>query len=142
MTGKKLDVTKKNSFIECSIIVAKNQKIFQVHRVSKVTDYKANWEALKNLSTNAYVLYMYLYLHDPDRIWALSSKDVYNKTSLTSNTYPKAVQELIDKNYLVAGIIETRNEILSENVYHFYETPSLKAIEFQAKQMQRVNRVY
>jgi hypothetical protein len=113
------------------IKVAKNQKVIQIHRVKSGINFAANYEAMKALTSNAYVLYMYLIMHSENRVWALSSKDVFEKTHLTEKTYPKAVQELINKNYLTAGEIylglgDTK---WTEEAYHLWEAPSLKPPE-------------
>lgn len=108
------------------IKVAYNQKVVQIHRVESGINYKANYKALKALSTNAYALYMYLLMHEEKRIWALSSKDVYEKTSLTKNNYPKAVEELIEKGYLTQGKIDGGVTEFKENAYHLWEDPQNK----------------
>lgn len=102
-----------------------DQKLIQIHKVREGVNFVANQQAMKTLSANGYLLYMYLLLHNDKRIWALSSKDVFNKTALTVNTYPKAVKELIEKGYLVSGVIDTGIDIISRNAYHFYEQPSV-----------------
>ena len=108
------------------IKLAKNQKIIQIHKVNIGINYSANMKALNKLSANAFVLYMYLLDHDEMRLWALSSKDVINKTSLSKNTYPNAVNELIEKGFLEEKSIDIGQEQYSENTYHFWEDPENK----------------
>ena len=103
--------------------IYKNQKIIQIHRIKGGINFKANFKAMETLSTCAYILYMYLMIHDDSMVWALSSKDVYKRTHLTETTYPKSVQELIEKGYLVPGEIQTLDGKFSENVYHLFEDP-------------------
>ena len=106
--------------------VAKNQKVIQIHRVKNGINFEANYEAMKNLSANAYVLYMYLIMHSEGRVWALSKVDVEAKTALKEKTYLKAVQELIEKKYLTPGDIDIGGEKpWIEEAYHLWETPSL-----------------
>lgn len=126
MAGKKIDVEGSHGQ-RYTIFVAKNQKVIKIHRVQKSINFKANQEAMKALSNHAYVMYMYLLLHTQNRVWALSSKDVYNKTNLTERTYPKAVQELIDKDYLTKGTIDLGygDRKYEEEAYHLWESPSL-----------------
>ena len=113
-----------------NIIVAKNQKVIQIHRVKSSINFAANYKAMKELTANGYVLYMFLLMHENHRVWALSSKDVYNKTPLTEKTYPKAVIELIKKNYLTVGIIDIggQEKQYKEEAYHLWEDTAMKAI--------------
>ena len=75
---------------------------------------------------------MYLIMHENDRVWALSSKDVYAKTQLTEKTYQKAIQELIEKKYLTAGEIDIGTGIkYKENAYHLWEKPSLASPQME-----------
>lgn len=110
-----------------SITVKPNQKVIQIHRVKNGINFEANYEAMKTLSSNAYVLYMYLLMHKDNRVWALSSKDVYTKTPLTEETFPTAVDELIDKKYLVKGEINICGDTkYKKDAYHLLEKPDLK----------------
>lgn len=109
------------------IELAKNQKVVQVHRIKNSINFKANEKAMETLSANAFVLYMYLLRHSNDRIWSMSSKDIFNKTPLTEKTYPKAVDELISTGYLVAGELGIGNgETYKENAFHLLEDPDMK----------------
>lgn len=107
---------------EYIIKVSNNQKVIQIHKKRGI-DYISNYAAMKNLSSNAYVLYMYLLMHYEKRIWALSSKDIYEKTQLKKYTLTNAVKELQDKGYLVPGEIDLGNgKTYNSSSYHFYET--------------------
>ena len=124
MSGK-ISVYERGTGKQYSITIAANQKVIQINRVKNYINFEANYKAMSVLSSNAYVLYMYLLMHDNRRIWALSSKDVYAKTALTEKTYPKAVAELIDKNYLVRRDIQlVAYTKFSDNIYQFYEPPA------------------
>lgn len=129
MAGRKIDVYSNGK--RYSIIVAKNQKVIKIHRIQNSINFEANNKAQEELSISAYVLYMYLIKHEQGRVWALSSKDVYNKVHLTDRTYPKAVQELIDKDYLTKGTIDLGkyDRTYIEDAYHFWEYPALREKE-------------
>lgn len=107
------------------IELAKNQKVVKVNRIKNGINFEANNKALATLSANAYVLYMYLLLHSPNRVWALSSKDVYSKTPLAERTYTKAIDELISKGYLVEKEIDVGDgKKYKENSFILFEDPS------------------
>lgn len=126
MRARTISVYERKTGKHYGIQVAKNQKVIQIHRVKNGINFEANYEAMKNLTSNAYVLYMYLIMHSNDRVWALSKVDVEAKTALSEKTYLKAVQELISKNYLTAGEIDIGGEKpWTEEAYHLWETPSL-----------------
>ena len=100
-----------------------NQKLFQIHRDQGI-NFEYNYTALKNLSQNAYTLYMYLIMHNPNRIWALSSKNIFEHTPLKKKTYMLAMHELQDKNYITPGAIKlSDNYIYNNNTYHIWESP-------------------
>ena len=125
MSGK-ISVSESRTGKQYYIKVAANQKVIQIHRVKNGINFEANYKAMAVLSANAYVLYMYLLMHENHRVWALSSKDVYAKTALTEKTYTKAVAELIEKKYLVKGDIQLDAcTTYSENAYHLYELPEM-----------------
>ena len=108
-----------------SVRITHNQKMIYIHR-SRGIDFTFNRRAIKSLSSDAYVLYSYLLLNQPERIWALSSQHVYESTPLKKRTYTKAIQELLEKGYLTAGeFIDQDNNKHQENTYHFWEDPSL-----------------
>lgn len=105
--------------------ITHNQKMIYIHR-DKGINFTYNRSAIKNLSSDAYVLYSYLLLNQPERIWALSSQHVYESTPLKKRTYTKAIQELLEKGYLTAAeFIDQDNNKHQENTYHFWEDPSL-----------------
>jgi len=102
--------------------VANNQKVIQIHR-KKGISFSANYAAIKNLSANAYVLYMYLLMQNENRIWVLSSKDIYENTPLKKYTLTNALAELQDKGYLVPGEIDLgKKRTYNSNSYHLYES--------------------
>lgn len=134
-----------------SIKIAKNQKVIQVHRTGKSINFFANYKAIENLSSDGYVLYMYLLMHPLDNVWALSSKDVTSRTPLSMRTYNSAVHELIDKGYLVEGDINLKQyskrgvecgELnFSNDAYHLFEDPDMFVMETDAEGKTVVTKV-
>lgn len=104
--------------------VAPNQKVVTVHKVhgksGRILDISANKEAMKQLSTDAYVLYMHFILSVPDYTEALSLQHISEVTSLKERTYYKAINELIEKGYLIK---EPSNNF--KDYYGFYESPNM-----------------
>lgn len=107
-----------------SVNLSNNQKAIQIHRNAYI-NYRFNRKALETLSSDAYTLYMYLLLNQAERVWALSSQDVFNHTALKKRTYTKAVTELQEAGYLTAGPIYTGTEFYTTNTYHLWEDPEL-----------------
>lgn len=107
------------------INVATNQKVVEIRKVNnkrgKILDIAANKQAMKDLSLAAYTLYMHFVLNMPGYQEALSVKNLTENSGLSTKTYYKAVNELIEKNYLVRD--ETNTQF--EKYYVFYEDPSL-----------------
>lgn len=107
-----------------TINVAPNQKVVEIHKVNpkkgKILDIDSNKQALKDLSLAAYALYMHFVLNIPGYQEALSVKSLIESTALSTKTYYKAVNELIEKQYLV----KESNKFFSE-YYAFYENPNL-----------------
>lgn len=104
--------------------VAPNQKVVTVHKVhgksGRILDISANKEAMKQLSSDAYSLYMHFILSVPDYTEALSLQHISEATSLKERTYYKAINELIEKGYLVK---EPHNKFKEH--YGFYESPNM-----------------
>jgi hypothetical protein len=124
MTKNKLQVPIKNGRGIASLNVAANQKVVEIYKAKarSVMDIQLNRIAQKNLSLAAYALYMHFMsnLHGYKEI--LSIKAVTATTALGEKNYYKAVNELIEKQYLV----KTDNADIS-NYYIFFEDPRLKA---------------
>lgn len=104
--------------------VAPNQKVVTVHKVhgksGRILDISANKEAMKQLSTDVYVLYMHFILSVPEYTEALSLQHISETTSLRERTYYKAINELIEKGYLVKEPHEN-----FKDHYGFYESPNM-----------------
>lgn len=104
--------------------VVPNQKVIEIHKVhakgGRILDIAANRQAQRNLSPQAYILYMHFILNLPGYQEALSVTHITKSTFLSERGYYKAVNELIEKEYLV----REHNTQFSE-FYGFYEDPSL-----------------
>lgn len=103
------------------IVTVPNQKVITVNKsicdkehIYAQCNLKANKIALKELSANAYKLYMYFALNQDDYAFALSYVHVYSTTGISEKTYHRAVKELIEKGYLV-------KEKDKKNQYIFYD---------------------
>ena len=103
------------------IVTVPNQKVITVNKsicdkehIYAQCNLKANKMALKELSANAYKLYMYFALNQDDYTFALSYVHVYSITGMSEKTYHRAVKELIEKGYLV-------KEEDKKNQYIFYD---------------------
>lgn len=101
------------------IKLAPNQKVVTVIKSKPkgyILDIEANKVARKELSSDAYSLYMHFVLNVPGYTEALSMKCNIDTSSLSERTYYKAVNELIKKGYLVKKPHEQIKEY-----YLFYE---------------------
>ena len=101
------------------IKLAPNQKVVTVIKSKPkgyILDIEANKIARKELSSDAYSLYMHFVLNVPGYTEALSMQQNIQTSSLSQRTYYKAVNELIQKDYLV----KTPHECIKE-YYLFYE---------------------
>ena len=106
------------------IKLAPNQKVVTVIKSKPkgyILDIEANKVARKNLSSDAYSLYMHFVLNVPGYTEALSMKYNLDTSSLSERTYYKAINELIEKGYL----IKTPHEQIKE-YYMFYENGNRK----------------
>lgn len=102
------------------IKLAPNQKVVTVVKSKPkgyILDIEANKLARKTLSSDAYSLYMHFVLNIPGYTEALSMKHNLDTSTLSERTYYKAVNELIEKGYLV----KTPHEQIKE-YYLFYES--------------------
>lgn len=104
--------------------VVPNQKVIEIHKVhakgGRILDIAANRVAQRELSAQAYILYMHFMLNLPGYQEALSLKHITESTSLSERGYYKAVNELIEKQYIVQEPSTQFSEF-----YGFYEDPSL-----------------
>ena len=126
MAKSKISVYMKGRGTVVDIQVAHNQKVVHVKKVNpkkgKILDIASNRLARKELSLAAYSLYMHFILNVPDYREALSVKNLTETTALSTKTYYKAVDELIEKEYLVKDETNTK----FKEYYFFYENPSLR----------------
>lgn len=123
MPKNKIPVYIKEKGIIANIKVVPNQKVIEIHKVhgkgNRILDVPTNRQAQKELSPQAYVLYMHFVLSLPNYKEALSLEYITQTTSLSKRGYYNAVEELIEKKYL----IKKPNKEYSD-FYCFYENPS------------------
>lgn len=108
-----------------SIKVAPNQKVIEIHKVNPkgyILDIQTNKTAMQELSPQAYMLYMHFVLNLPGYKEALSLKNITDSTTLSERTYYKAINELIEKGYLVK---ESNPDF--KDFYGFYESVSVSS---------------
>lgn len=113
--------TIKDGWQYTDITVYKNQKVVKTikcHNKGFSFDITANRTAIKQLTPPAFMLYSHFIQNAPDYLEALSRKTILDTTGLTIRTYKGAVDELIEKNYLV----RTEHPDFEE-YYLFYESP-------------------
>lgn len=121
MPKNKIRVKTKNRGV-VDVKVVPNQKVIEIRKVhakGRILDINANRKAQCNLSAQAYVLYMHFILNLPGYQEALSVAYITDSTSLSERGYYKAVNELIEKQYLV----KTPSTQFSE-FYVFFEEPT------------------
>lgn len=107
----------KNKYYDIKLVP--NQKVVTIIKSKPkgyILDIEANKLARKTLSSDAYSLYMYFVLNIPGYTEALSMKHNVEISALSERTYYKAINELIEKRYLV----KTQHEQIKE-YYLFYE---------------------
>jgi hypothetical protein len=123
MSKNKIRVkTKDRGIIDVKVVP--NQKVIEIHKVHAkgglILDIPANRKAQCELGSQAYILYMHFILNLPGYKEALSVKHITETTSLSERGYYKAVNELIEKQYLIREPSTQFSEF-----YGFYEDPSL-----------------
>ena len=74
---------------------------------------KHNRDAMQSLTKSAYYLYTYLVQNQDGYTFTLRRKHVMDITGLSKTSYYEALQELIDKHYIIE----------SSEGYEFYECP-------------------
>lgn len=125
MAKNQIPIYLKGRGITANISVAHNQKVIEINKVNpkkgKILDISSNKQALQELSLAAYALYMHFILNVPGYQEALSVKTLTETTALSTKTYYKAVDELIEKRYLVRDESNTQ----FTEYYLFLENPSL-----------------
>ena len=83
-----------------------NQKIIYIEKDSYQDNFLqigiAEWQAAyKSLTPSAFALYLYLASNNNGYSLALSRRAVEDAIGLSKNTYHRAIDELVEKNYLV-----------------------------------------
>lgn len=123
MGNRRIHVTldQEHPWMFCNIDVANGQKTYQVHRVGAGINFKANRRAMKELTPEAYMLYMSMVMDAAEREWLLDEDEVASTTTLKTDEVENAVQELIDKKYLMPGEISIGGASHKTNTYHLWE---------------------
>lgn len=119
------------------IRISPNQKIIVTKKTlvdTENTYSKINIEAVSTaarlLSGNTFKLYMRMNLHQDNYTYALSSEDIRKMVGLSVGQYRAAVNEMIQKMYLV--LVESR-----KNLYRFYEYPQKDCESYGAASMEQ-----
>lgn len=127
MPKNNIPVYMKGRGFTVDIQVSHNQKVVHIKKVNpkkgKILDIASNRLARKELSLAAYSLYMHFILNVPEYKEALSIKNLTDSCALSTKTYYKAINELIEKRYLVKDETNT----YFKEYYFFYENPVLQA---------------
>lgn len=108
-----------------TIELENGQRTFEVHRVQKGIDFKANRQAMKELSPQAYMMYMYMVLNSPNKEWRFAEDKLSDETKLDMDALETTIHELLDKQYLTQGTIYSGGGIHKKHAYHIWETPEL-----------------
>ena len=121
MPKNNIPVYMKGRGFTVDIQVSHNQKVVHIKKVNpkkgKILDIASNRLARKELSLAAYSLYMHFILNVPEYKEALSIKNLTDSCALSTKTYYKAINELIEKRYLVKDETNT----FFKEYYFFYE---------------------
>ena len=123
MPKNKIRVKTKDSGV-VNVKVVPNQKVIEIRKVhakGRILDIPTNRKAQLELSVQAYALYMHFILNLPGYHEALSVAHMTETTSMSERGYYKAVNELIEKQYLVR-----EPSIQFSEFYGFYEDPDLR----------------
>ena len=95
----------------------KNQRLIQVD--SSICNTSSD---LQDLSQHALILYNYL-SSIKEKVFPLSTNDLYKRTTLYSKTYTKAFQELVKNQYIVSHKITLDDgRVYDKNTFIFYPT--------------------
>lgn len=80
-------------------------------------------EAMRDLSSVAFALYMYLLSNQEGYVFGLSKTEVIAKTGISERSYTNAVAELEKKGYLFYTKEQASDGIEIAPVYNFYSRP-------------------
>lgn len=83
-------------------------------------------EAMKNLTSTAFSVYMYCVSNQNDYVFGLSSVDVCEQTGISSRSYTTAIQLLIQKGYIVYTNEKVTDGTETAPLYLFYSRPHAK----------------
>lgn len=109
-----------------AVIIQKDRPKANVYDVNYSGNKNDLFLAMQLLKDTTFKLYMYLTSNADNYAFGLSRQDVIDNTGISSKSYDRAVQELIDRGYLVYS-----NEFATDGkqqapLYYFYTylTPS------------------
>ena len=108
-----------------SIEVPEECPVFQVHRFNTGIDFKANAQARKTLSPNAYMLYMLLVTRYPNRVWELPPLFLFENTPLLPEAIVPALKELAEQGYWTQDEISMAGHTYRSNSFHIWESPEM-----------------
>lgn len=107
-----------------AIFVAPNQKIITTKKtlsddehIYGICNIDATLTAARILTDRAFKLYLRMSLHQDGYTYALSPVEISNSIGMSDKRYRDAVNELIDKHFLVSSEKH-------KNVFTFYENPN------------------
>lgn len=121
MGNRKIQVPLEHTWRFYSIDVENGQRTYQVHRVGVGINFKANRRAMKELTPQAYMLYMSMVMDAVEREWLLDEEEVTASTSLARTDVQEAIQELIAKKYMTPGEIRIGGVSHKRNTFHLWE---------------------
>lgn len=81
-------------------------------------------EAMRELSSVAFSVYMYLLSNQEGYVFGLSKTEVVAKTGISERSYTKAVAELEEKGYLFYTKEQASDGTENAPVYDFYSRPN------------------
>ena len=81
-------------------------------------------EAMRDLSSVAFSVYMYLLSNQEGYVFGLSKTEVVTKTGISERSYTKAVAELEEKGYLFYTKEQVSDGTETAPIYNFYSRPN------------------
>lgn len=89
-----------------------------------IFDYETMMSAMRNLTPTTYYVWCYLNANKNGYEFGLSITDICAQTGLSPSTAKKAINELIEKRYLVLQPNKTKH-------YEFYATPHVRSTKIR-----------
>lgn len=125
MTAKKTVLAPPN---QPWVTVYGNQKLIIVNKPKYENNYlqvgNDEWmQAARDLKPNTTLLYFYMASNKDKYNFALSQRAVENAIGISRSTYLKAVNELIEKGYLIEREVKNVHDDVEYKTFDFYTTP-------------------